>query len=74
MSEFLEVFIQSKFCKLVLQMYPEVHVFDRMYNNIDKLHAGDHKFYMKAVVLGEIRHERRESSPLRADFFKIIEC
>lgn len=55
-------------------MYPEVHVLDRMHDNIDKLHTSDHKFYMKTIVLGEIRHERRESSPLGTDFFKVVEC
>lgn len=73
-SKFLEIFIQSKFRKLVLQMYPEVHVLDRVHDNIDKLHTGDHKFYMKTIILSEIRHERRESSPLGTDFLKVVEC
>lgn len=73
MPKFLEVIVQAELGKLVLQMYPEVHVLDRMNDDVDELHTGDHKFYMEAVVLGEIRHKCRKSSPFGANFLEIIE-
>lgn len=73
MPKFLEILVQSEFREFVLQVYPEVHILDRMYNDIDELHTGDHEFYVEAVVLSEIRHERRESSPLAANLLEIIE-
>lgn len=71
--ELLEILVQSELGELVLQMYPEVHILDRVHDYIDKLHTGDHEFYVKTVVLGEICHKCRESSPLGANFFEVIE-
>jgi len=74
MPKLLEILVQSELGELVLQMYPEVHIFDRMHDYIDELHTGDHEFYVKTVVLREICHKCRKSSPFGANFFKVVEC
>jgi len=74
MPKLLEILIQSELRELILQMYPEVHIFDRMHDYIDELHTGDHEFYVKTIVLREIRHKCRKSSPLGANFFKVVKC
>lgn len=71
--ELLEVLVEAELGELVLQVHPEVHVVDRVHDDIDELHARDHKLDVEVVVLGEVLHEGRKSSPLRADLLEVVE-
>lgn len=70
--QFLQILIETEFCKFVLQMNPKVHVVNRMHDDVYELHARHHEFYVKTVVLREISHQRHEPALLRADLFEII--
>ena len=73
MSELLEVLVEAELGELVLQVHPEVHVVDRVHDDIDELHARHHELDVEDVVLGEVLHEGRKSSPLRADLLEVVE-
>lgn len=73
MPQFLKILIQTKFGKFILQMYPEIHILYRVNNDIYELHTGNHEFYVKTIILGEVCHKRSESSSLRANFLEVVE-
>lgn len=73
MPELFEILVQTELGEFVLQVYPEIHVLDRMNNNVHELHTGDHELYMKTIILGEVCHERCESSPFRANLLEVVE-
>lgn len=73
MPQFLKILVQTKFGKFILQMYPEIHILYRVNNDIYELHTGNHEFYVKTIILGEVCHKRSESSSLRANFLEVVE-
>lgn len=73
MPELLQVLVEAELREFVLQVYPEIHILHGMYDDIYELHTRDHKLDVEIVVLREVRHQGRESSSLRADFFEVVE-
>ena len=72
-SKLFEVIIQSELSELVLEVHPEVHIFDRVDDDVDELHARHHELDVKHFKVHEVFHERLEASLLAADVFEAVE-
>src|SRR5438105_3463329 len=67
-----QVVIQSKLSKFVLKVYSKVHVFNRMDNNVDKLHTRDHKVNVKGIVVDKVVHKGLKAPPLSTLLLKMV--
>lgn len=54
-------------------MHSEVHIFDRVDDNVDELHARHHKLDVKHFEVHEVLHQRLEAPLLAADVFEAVE-
>ncbi|CAG5089444.1 Protein of unknown function [Cotesia congregata] len=66
------ILIEAKIGKFVLQVDSKIHIFNRVDDNIYKLHTRYHKLNVKIVVLGEVRHQSFEALFLQANFLEVI--
>ena len=57
-----KVIVEADFGELILQMNPEIHVFHRMDDDVDELHAGDHEVDVEDVVVLEVMQQGFEST------------
>jgi len=71
-SKLFEVIIKSELSELVLEMHPEVHVFDRVDDDVDELHARHHELDVEHLEVHEVLHECLEAPLLAADVFEAV--